>query len=97
MFRYQDYPPEKFEAKLERALSQPIAVTSRERVDNDDYPVETFDMTGSDEIQQYKVEIKLVPNCSCGDFAFRYLFALDNLTEVANCKIGGRAASTSSM
>jgi hypothetical protein len=70
---FQEYPPEKFEAKLARALSQPIAVTSRLRVDNDDYPSETFDMTGSDEVKRYTVEIKLVPKCTCGDFVFRYL------------------------
>lgn len=68
MFSFLAEPPENFESKKERALSQPIAILARDRSSFEDS--ETFEMSGSGG-SKYVVQIKLVPSCTCADFKFR--------------------------
>ncbi|PSN68863.1 hypothetical protein BS50DRAFT_326759 [Corynespora cassiicola Philippines] len=67
---YQVEPPPKFDAKLRRALSQPLQFVQRNRCDDGYAPGETFTIAGNSG-KYYRVKIHHVFECSCADFAFR--------------------------
>jgi hypothetical protein len=66
LYSYLSEPPEDFERKKQRALSQPIAILSRDR----EGLSEMFEMSGSGG-SRYTVEIDQVLSCTCPDFKFR--------------------------
>ncbi|KAF2742430.1 hypothetical protein M011DRAFT_481721 [Sporormia fimetaria CBS 119925] len=66
---FRSVPPEGFKNRLDRAISQPMAILSRLRDQRSLH--EAVEVQGTDGHEKYRVHIERIPRCNCADHCTR--------------------------